>query len=622
MSSDSLRTVFSQFDLDGSNTLSAEELQVLFASIGLEMSEEEALTMLQGVDEDNNDELDYEEFLSLMQLQIESRAATLEAVWERYDRDGDGRCSSDEVHELVTMEMGLRLNAREFRQLMTQSYPDDDGHVAQRQLMNGLRALPQIRAKGLSEVCAKVRTIWEILDKDKSGTVDVKELCCDFAGRRLLNLSEVQLMGAGSNPDSEIKWTQFLKAMHLNPTMIKKLNRMLEQAVCWQEEDALRQKLERKMTEDLAVKAAVGAPLDNEDAIDAMLDVGDRLGEWTDEHQLEEGAAVNSLLGKAKGVAHMLRSLLPAPGMYVDKNRVQERMYVAGGRLVLEAVRLLEGRERKPVDYNNCETSVSIKLADLPKQTALEEKTALLKKMLPAAKKLWDTGELNGAMALDSLRQQLCDVWLPKKEHEETEEPSEYAGRPVVDFTINKLIQYEENDRAEEKEEQAAHWEGSDLSRGMAEAQFRRRRANFIERGLPASVPMVQPAMSWPPPTTPVRLFRNAGVSTPHEWNQQGSFHKHRPLRSHLWKQKRQTLCRADKPRFALTPPLRTGLVKKGAPNFAMTMGHMGQAHPRRNAHLSFPLGQAKRNYCSSFLPRTEDPLFARGTTPPSYEYN
>lgn len=619
MSSDPLRTVFRQFDLDGSNTLSAEELQVLFASIGLEMSEEEALTMLQGVDEDNNDELDYPEFLELMQLQIESRAGTLEAVWERYDRDGDGRCSSDEVHELVTMEMGLRLNAREFRQLMAQSYPDDDGHVAQRQLMNGLRALPQIRAKGLSEVCAKVRTIWEILDKDKSGTVEVKELCCDFAGRRLLNLSEVQLMGSGTDPKSEIKWAQFLKAMHLQPTMIKKLNRMLEQAMCWQEEDALRKQLEQKVTEDLQAKASVGAPLNNEDAIDAMLDVGDRLGEWTDEHQLEEGAAANSLLGMAKGVAHMLKSLLPAPGMFVDKNRVQERMYVAAQRLVLEAVRLLEGRERKPVDYHNCETSVSSKLADLPKQTVLEEKIALLKKMLPAAKKLWDTGELNGATALDSLRQQLCDVWLPKKE---PDKPSEFVERPVVDFTITKLIQYENIRAAGEKEEQAVHWEGgTDLSRGLVEAQFRRRRANFIRKGLPASVPMVQPALSWPPPTTPARLFSNIKVTTPHEWNQQGSFHKH-PRRNHLWKQKRQTLQRADKPRFALTPPLRSGLVRKGAQNFSMTTGHMGQENPRRNAHLSFPLGQAKRNDRPHFLARTEDPLFARGSTPPSYEYS
>ena len=46
------------------------------------------------------------------------------------------------------------------------------------------------------------------------------------------------------------------------------------------------------------MKAAIGAPLDNEDAIDGMLNEKDKLDDWNTKHQLEAGAAANSMLGE------------------------------------------------------------------------------------------------------------------------------------------------------------------------------------------------------------------------------------------------------------------------------------------------------------------------------------
>jgi len=269
------------------------------------------------------------------------------------------------------------------------------------QLLKGLHHLPQIRAKGLSEACRKIRTIWDLLDTDQSGSVEVKELCCDFAGRRLMSLSEVAAMCAGTDAKSVVTWAQFLKAMHLNPSMIKKLNKMAEQALAWEEEDARRKALQAKLTQDAVMKAAIGAPLDNEDVIDGMLSEKGKLEDWNTKHQLEAGAAANSMLGFAKGVASQLKNLIPqaTDGRRLDKNRVQERLLLACHRLVLEAVRLVEGRERDPVDYRNCETSVSCKLTDLPTKTMQQEKEDMLKKLLGSSKKLWDTGEPHAALS-------------------------------------------------------------------------------------------------------------------------------------------------------------------------------------------------------------------------------
>lgn len=576
--SDHLHVVFRQFDLDGSGTINSEELQVLFAAIGIELSDQEALDTLQRVDVDGDDELDYKEFQQLMQMQLDGRSKILVEIWERFDRNGDGLLSIDELLELLSApELDLRINARELRELRQKicPVPNDgatSGHVGQKALLRGLHHLPQIRAKGLSEACNKIRTIWDLLDSDHSGTVEVKELCCDFAGRRLMSMSEVSAMGAGTDAKSVVTWAQFLKAMHLNPSMIKKLNKMVEQAVAWDEEDARRTALQAKLTQDAIMKAAIGAPLDNEDAIDGMLNEKDKLDDWNTKHQLEAGAAANSMLGFAKGVASQLKTLIPqaTDGRRLDKNRVQERLLLACHRLVLEAVRLVEGRDREPVDYRNCETSVSCKLTDLPTKTVQQEKEDMLKKLLGAAKKLWDTGELNGATALDNLRQGLCRAWLPKRMPRTTsftERQPEEDVNPMVVVAKDTLQQLEY--RA--LEEGAQH-------------QFSRTRH---EDEYFATHMSVSPVMNWPPPATPIRLhkvYHNRELSTPPTWRQTGSFHKaqdvprqrQQRISRKLW-QHHQRLNHGTKAstRFVLTPPMRTG---RGVPNMFVINNNRSKA--------------------------------------------
>ena len=63
-------------------------------------------------------------------------------------------------------------------------------------------------------------------------------------------------------------------------------------------QDARRSALQAKLTQDAILKAAIGAPLDNDDAIDGMLDEKDKLDDWNTKHQLEAGAAANSMLGE------------------------------------------------------------------------------------------------------------------------------------------------------------------------------------------------------------------------------------------------------------------------------------------------------------------------------------
>jgi len=136
--SDHLHVVFHQFDLDGSGSINSEELQVLFAAIGIELSDQDVLDTLRRVDVDGNDDLDYKEFQQLMQLQLNGRSKVLVEIWDRFDRNGDGLLSLEELLELLSSpELDLRINARALRELQEKicSVPDGSatsGHIGQK----------------------------------------------------------------------------------------------------------------------------------------------------------------------------------------------------------------------------------------------------------------------------------------------------------------------------------------------------------------------------------------------------------------------------------------------------------------------------------------------------------
>ena len=60
--------LFRTFDKDNSGTISWKELQGAMKKLGTSLSKSDARTMLKSVDDDGNGAIDFEEFLSLVDL--------------------------------------------------------------------------------------------------------------------------------------------------------------------------------------------------------------------------------------------------------------------------------------------------------------------------------------------------------------------------------------------------------------------------------------------------------------------------------------------------------------------------------------------------------------------------
>lgn len=60
------REAFELYDLDGSGSLDKDEMKLLMATLGHDLSDEEVSNMIAEVDDDGNGEIDYDEFKAML----------------------------------------------------------------------------------------------------------------------------------------------------------------------------------------------------------------------------------------------------------------------------------------------------------------------------------------------------------------------------------------------------------------------------------------------------------------------------------------------------------------------------------------------------------------------------
>jgi ribosomal protein L12E/L44/L45/RPP1/RPP2 len=68
------KEAFDHFDADGSGCIDAGELQTVLEEFGQQVSQEELDAMIAEVDEDNNGEIDYDEFIQMMSVYADKAA--------------------------------------------------------------------------------------------------------------------------------------------------------------------------------------------------------------------------------------------------------------------------------------------------------------------------------------------------------------------------------------------------------------------------------------------------------------------------------------------------------------------------------------------------------------------
>lgn len=79
-----LTRIFNQFDLDGSGSISFEELGKTLRTIDVNMTEEDVQSLMAQADMDDNAEIDFNEFVLLMQLADPKMAGMVKDIKSQY----------------------------------------------------------------------------------------------------------------------------------------------------------------------------------------------------------------------------------------------------------------------------------------------------------------------------------------------------------------------------------------------------------------------------------------------------------------------------------------------------------------------------------------------------------
>mmetsp|Transcript_11081 Transcript_11081/g.23390 ORF Transcript_11081/g.23390 Transcript_11081/m.23390 type:complete len:527 (-) Transcript_11081:700-2280(-) len=123
-----LRETFEMFDRDSSGTISLQELQGVTEKLGLSVSLEELTGVIYSVDENNDGEIDFDEFLIMMK-KIPDTEKELREAFAVFDSDSDGTTSRTELKRIM-LKFGQTLTDQELDAVMAEVDDDGDGVIS------------------------------------------------------------------------------------------------------------------------------------------------------------------------------------------------------------------------------------------------------------------------------------------------------------------------------------------------------------------------------------------------------------------------------------------------------------------------------------------------------------
>jgi len=123
-----LREAFELFDKDNSGSISAHELASVMRALGQNPTAEEIEDMVNGIDDNSDGEIDFQEFVSLYSGSMNNADDEEFIAWafESFDTDKSGKLSADEVRRIV-LSMGDELSEEEVAEIMDRADLDGDG---------------------------------------------------------------------------------------------------------------------------------------------------------------------------------------------------------------------------------------------------------------------------------------------------------------------------------------------------------------------------------------------------------------------------------------------------------------------------------------------------------------
>ena len=118
------------FDKDHSGTISIDEIAKIMKNFGNPMSKDDIKEMIKDIDTSGDGELDFDEFVTLMQRQevVEDDDDEVLRAFQSFDKDQNGYITNTEFRYILT-KLGERFTDQEVDTLFRECDLDDDGRL-------------------------------------------------------------------------------------------------------------------------------------------------------------------------------------------------------------------------------------------------------------------------------------------------------------------------------------------------------------------------------------------------------------------------------------------------------------------------------------------------------------
>ena len=127
---DEYKEAFDMFDKDHSGTISVDEIAKIMKNFGNPMSKDDIKEMIKDIDTSGDGELDFDEFVTLMQRQevVEDDDDEVLRAFQSFDKDQNGYITNTEFRYILT-KLGERFTDQEVDTLFRECDLDDDGRL-------------------------------------------------------------------------------------------------------------------------------------------------------------------------------------------------------------------------------------------------------------------------------------------------------------------------------------------------------------------------------------------------------------------------------------------------------------------------------------------------------------
>ncbi|EGB07446.1 hypothetical protein AURANDRAFT_27787 [Aureococcus anophagefferens] len=133
------REIFNLVDRDGGGTITKEELGELMDTLGIDATPEEIDLMIHEIDQDNNGEIDFEEFVAVMSRKVSATytADQVKNAFKVFEGDApSGHIKVDVLIRALTNDGTDKLTDEQAHDLVSQLEPDRSGLINYSEYVN------------------------------------------------------------------------------------------------------------------------------------------------------------------------------------------------------------------------------------------------------------------------------------------------------------------------------------------------------------------------------------------------------------------------------------------------------------------------------------------------------